>query len=110
MINAHLTRWRRWGSRVRLGDVPEAGAEDAAIIRREDWDALRLALSALPPGQRTVLVLRYFEDLPDSSIAALLGCRLVTVRSQAARGLAALRPLMTAPAPGPVGGADTHAR
>ena len=26
MINTHLTRWRRWGARVRLGGVPEAAA------------------------------------------------------------------------------------
>jgi RNA polymerase sigma-70 factor (sigma-E family) len=110
MINTHVTRWRRWGARVQLGEVPEAAAEDAALMRREDWDALRLALSALPVGQRTVLVLRYFEDLPDSSIAALLGCRPVTVRSQAARGLAALRPVMTAQATGSVGGGDSYAR
>ncbi|HEY3958175.1 MAG TPA: SigE family RNA polymerase sigma factor [Streptosporangiaceae bacterium] len=110
MINAHLTRWRRWGSRVRLGDVPEVGAEDVAMARREDWDVLQSALSALPPGQRTVLVLRYLEDLPDTSIAALLGCRPVTVRSQAARALAALRPLITEQAQQrPVGGGGTHA-
>lgn len=110
MVNAHVTRWRRWGSRVQLGGVPDAGAEDVALVRREDWDALRRALSALPPGQRTVLVLRYFEDLPDASIAALLGCRPVTVRSQAARGLAALRPVMTAQTTGSAGGGDSRAR
>jgi len=41
-----------------------------------------------------VLVLRYYEDLPDTRIAELMGCRPGTVRSQAARGLAALRPLL----------------
>lgn len=110
MINAYLTRWRRWGSRVRLGDVPEARAEDAALLRREDWDALRRALSALPPGQRAVLVLRYFEDLSDGSIAALLGCRPATVRSRAARGLAALRPLMPDQTARRAGGGDAHAQ
>ena len=103
MLNVYLTRWRRWGSRVRLGDVPEAGAEDAALARRVEWDALRLALAQLPAGQRVVLVLRYVEDLPDPSIAALLGCRASTVRSRAARGLAALRPLMAAGTTGTTG-------
>jgi RNA polymerase sigma-70 factor (sigma-E family) len=110
MINTYLTQQRRWGSRVRLGDVPEAAAEDAALMRHEDWDVLRVALSALPRGQRAVLVLRYLEDLSDSSIAALLGCQPATVRTRAARGLAALRPHITAQTPGPVGGGDTHAR
>jgi DNA-directed RNA polymerase specialized sigma24 family protein len=38
-----------------------------------------------------VLVLRYYEDLPDATIAELMACTPGTVRSQAARGLAALR-------------------
>jgi len=35
--------------------------------------------------------LRYYEDLPDATIAELLGCRQATVRSLVARGLEALR-------------------
>jgi DNA-directed RNA polymerase specialized sigma24 family protein len=38
-----------------------------------------------------VLVLRFYEDLPDDEIAAVLGCSASTVRSNAARGLAGLR-------------------
>jgi RNA polymerase sigma factor (sigma-70 family) len=75
--------------------VPEAGADDAGLVRGEDRDALRRALAVLPPRQRAVLVLRYLEDLPDTTIAMLLGCSPGTVRSHASRGLAALRPLLT---------------
>ncbi len=96
MINTHVTRWRRWGARVRLGEVPEAATDDTGLQRGEDWDVLRRALARLPSRQRAVLVLRYLEDLPDAAIAALLGCSPGTVRSYAARGLAALRPLLTA--------------
>lgn len=96
MINTHLTRWRRWSARVRLGDVPDAATDDAGLRRGEDWDALRRALALLPCRQRAVLVLRYLEDLPDTTIAVLLGCSTGTVRSHASRGLAALRPLLTA--------------
>lgn len=96
MVNTHVTRWRRWGGRIRLGEVPESGADDARLTRSQEWDALRRALAQLPPRQRAVLVLRYLEDVPDQAIASLLGCRPSTVRSQAARGLAALRPLLTA--------------
>jgi RNA polymerase sigma factor (sigma-70 family) len=45
----------------------------------------------LPPGQRTVLVLRYFDGLSEAETAEMLGCSLGTVKSQAARGLAKLR-------------------
>ncbi len=108
MINTHLTRWRRWGSRVRLGDVPEAAADDAGLRRGEDWDALRRGLALVPPRQRAVLVLRYLEDLPDPAIAALLGCSPGTVRSHAARGLATLRPLLAAETTRTVREGDTH--
>jgi RNA polymerase sigma factor (sigma-70 family) len=54
-------------------------------------DALRSALLRLPLRQRTALALRYYEDLPDATIAELLGCRQATVRSLVARGLEALR-------------------
>jgi len=52
---------------------------------------LRSALLRLPLRQRSALVLRYYEDLPDATIAELLGCRQATVRSLVARGLEALR-------------------
>jgi RNA polymerase sigma-70 factor (sigma-E family) len=55
------------------------------------YDTLRSALLGLPLRQRTALVLRYFEDLPDATIAELLRCRPATVRSLVARGLEALR-------------------
>jgi RNA polymerase sigma-70 factor (sigma-E family) len=92
MVNTHVTRWRRWGSRVQLGDVPEAAADDTSLQRSQDRDALRRALARLPARQRAVLVLRYLEDLPDDQIAAVLGCQPATVRSLASRGLATLRP------------------
>jgi RNA polymerase sigma-70 factor (sigma-E family) len=91
MINTHVSRWHRWGSRVQLGDVPEPAAEDADLQRSQDRDALRRALAGLPARQRAVLVLRYLEDLPDAEIAAALGCQPATVRSLASRGLASLR-------------------
>jgi len=50
-------------------------------------------LRRLGPRQRAVLVMRYFDDLPDAEIATILGCGPGTVRSQAARALARLREL-----------------
>ncbi|MFE6820865.1 SigE family RNA polymerase sigma factor [Streptomyces sp. NPDC057675] len=57
----------------------------------EERAALTTALGALPDRQRTVMVLRYFEDMSDQEIATALNCSLGTVKTHARRGLAALR-------------------
>jgi RNA polymerase sigma factor (sigma-70 family) len=74
---------------MRPGDAdPLAQDQSDAVVER---DFLIRALAALPPRQRTVLVLRYFNDLPEAEIADALGCSVGTVKSQVPRGLARLR-------------------
>ncbi|MFE1437399.1 SigE family RNA polymerase sigma factor [Streptomyces sp. NPDC058739] len=51
------------------------------------------ALARLTPRQRTMLVLRYFEDLSETEVASVLGCTVGTVRSTTHRSLARLRGL-----------------
>jgi RNA polymerase sigma-70 factor (sigma-E family) len=55
------------------------------------YESMRSALLALPARQRAAIVLRYYEDLPESQIADILRCRPATVRSLVARGLERLR-------------------
>jgi RNA polymerase sigma factor (sigma-70 family) len=54
----------------------------------------------VPPRQRAVLILRYWEDLSVDETAALLDCSVGTVKSQAARSLQALREALAASAIG----------
>jgi RNA polymerase sigma-70 factor (sigma-E family) len=49
------------------------------------------ALCRLPFRQRAVLAFRFYDDLPETEIARLLGCQLGTVKSSTHRGLARLR-------------------
>jgi RNA polymerase sigma factor (sigma-70 family) len=49
------------------------------------------ALAQVPARQRAVLVCRYYDGLDVAGTARALGCTEGTVKSQAARGLAALR-------------------
>lgn len=68
---------------------PEPGYE-AVEHRDELWAALR----QLPPRMRTVLVLRFYEQLTEQETATAMGCALGTVKSHAAQGLQRLRTIM----------------
>lgn len=61
----------------------ESGFED----RMELWPHV----ASLPPRQRAVVVLRYYEQLSEREIAETLGCTTGTVKSTAHRALNALR-------------------
>ncbi|MCZ3386675.1 MAG: sigma-70 family RNA polymerase sigma factor [Actinomycetia bacterium] len=54
-------------------------------------DAMWQLLATLPPKQRAVLVLRYYQDRSDEQVAETVGCSPSTVRSNAARAFATLR-------------------
>lgn len=64
--------------------------EDASAERSVLWSAL----GQLSQAQRTVLVLRYFEDLSEAETAEVVGCSVGTVKSRAARGIARLDELV----------------
>jgi RNA polymerase sigma-70 factor (sigma-E family) len=82
--------WRRraaMGQERELRLVPTTRTTADPPEVDETWDLLR----RLPPDQRAVLVLRFYEDLPMDEIAAVLGCRPATVRTRTHRALARLR-------------------
>jgi RNA polymerase sigma-70 factor (sigma-E family) len=86
MARQHISWWRRRRREHLTDDVPEGSYTD-----RHATGELWRELATLPRKQRTVLVLRYFEDLPDQEIADILGISCGTVRSQAFRALQTLR-------------------
>jgi RNA polymerase sigma-70 factor (sigma-E family) len=94
MVRRYLDERRRRWSRVLLSDnVPEAPA--TAVKSFEERDELMAALRELPNGQRVVVVLRYFNDLSVEATAEALGCSTGNVKSQCARGLQALRKVLS---------------
>ncbi|MER5180641.1 SigE family RNA polymerase sigma factor [Streptomyces sp. NPDC002896] len=111
LYRQQVSRWRlKWPRReLSVSEPPESathpGADDgpgAADLRI----VMRAALARLTARQRTVLVLRYFEDLPEADVARLLGCSVGTVRSTTHRSLARLRDL--APELSALGPADAE--
>jgi RNA polymerase sigma-70 factor (sigma-E family) len=80
--------WRRERPHAEVGEPPPRPSfEDGVADRSTLWDAV----GGLPPRQRAVIVLRYYEDLSEEQIAAALGCSRGTVKSQASAALANLR-------------------
>jgi RNA polymerase sigma-70 factor (sigma-E family) len=92
LAHAAVNRWRSRRRRPELPLITDAGpvaGDPAATVDLRD--ALVRALLTLPPRQRAVLVLRYFDDLPEGDAARALGCSVGTVKSQTSRALARLR-------------------
>jgi RNA polymerase sigma-70 factor (sigma-E family) len=97
LVNAAVDRWRMLRRRPERPLGPDDLAQSASYTGPDrssavaDQDLLWRALAQLPPGQRAVLVLRYYEDLTEAQTAAVLGCSVGSVKTQASRALAKLR-------------------
>lgn len=89
VVNACYS-WHRRQRRERLQSVEPPGVV-APSEHVEMWEAL----SHLPASRRTVLVLRYYLDLPEAEVAAILGWRVGTVKSATHRALRELRSILT---------------
>ncbi|HEX6920773.1 MAG TPA: SigE family RNA polymerase sigma factor [Actinomycetes bacterium] len=90
MVNRHVSVWRRLRREHLVGDAqhgPDPAYDGPPAHDPDLW----AALAALPPRQRAVLVLRYYEDLSEAQCAAVLGCSVGTVKSQTWKALSRLR-------------------
>jgi len=96
MVNTFISGKRRRSSTELVSQ--EAVTDERRVSARDGHDADLAArdhmwrlLATLPPRQRAVLVLRYYDDLPDAQIAEVLGCSAVSVRVAAHRAMGTLR-------------------
>jgi RNA polymerase sigma-70 factor (sigma-E family) len=93
MVTTHVSWWRRrWRGEMPTdaGALPEPPGHDPAGDHAER-DRLWRHLASLSDRQRAVVVLRFYEDLGEAEVAALLGVSVGAVKSHASRGLARLR-------------------
>lgn len=82
--------WRRkWRGEVPTSSLPEPFDDPWNDV--DSRDAVGRALRSLPPKQRAVVVLRFFDDLSEADTATALGWPVGTVKSTTSRALAALR-------------------
>lgn len=95
LTNTFLSQRRPMGRRLELlTDAPPEPALSPSARGPEDRMVLWPHVKSLPPRQRAVIVLRYYEDLSEAEIADTLGCSRGTVKSTAHRGLKALRAVL----------------
>jgi RNA polymerase sigma-70 factor (sigma-E family) len=75
LVTTFLSWRRRRSSQELLVDsMPERAVGQEAFTGSDLRESLRAAMRTLPPRQRAVIVLRYFNDLTESQTATVLGC------------------------------------
>ncbi|HLU49457.1 MAG TPA: sigma-70 family RNA polymerase sigma factor [Planctomycetota bacterium] len=103
--NLAVDRVRRRRGEVSIENVSEAVVEaslrspyarapegpEHRLELEEDWTAVEKALGALPDRYRTVITLRYMQDMPHGEIARALGEPEGTIRNRVFRALELLR-------------------
>ena len=92
LVNTAASWFRKksWRNERPTATLPEERHETDP----SDRPALFTALAQLPPRQRAVIVLRYYDDLSVSQTAEALGCSSGTVKSQTFDALSRLRGLL----------------
>lgn len=80
---AHERSWRRRLALLRRRALParETRQPDESLDIQARLQRLEIAIAALPPRQRAVLVLRCVEGLDSAAVAAALDCDVQTVRA-----------------------------
>lgn len=93
LVHGSISRWRRRRPADLVavqGEISVKGSEEQVDERDLVWRTI----VALPPRQRAIIVLRFYEDLAEEQIANLLGISRGTVRSQTAKARASLKSAM----------------
>jgi RNA polymerase sigma-70 factor (sigma-E family) len=92
IVTTYANWWRRrWRAEQPTAEVPDRSRDLDEYATAETRHDLAVALAALTPRQRAVVVLRYFEDLSEAQTADVLGCSVGTVKSQTHKALGKLR-------------------
>lgn len=102
LLNAHTSWWRRRLNKelpIDAQSITAASDREASKAttihnlgaQAANRDAMWRLILRLPDRQRAVIVLRYYEDLDDATIAEVLDCSPATVRTHAMRALKTLR-------------------
>jgi RNA polymerase sigma-70 factor (sigma-E family) len=95
LYHQQVSWWRSRGRRREYSTAgpPEVGTVGDLATESAVRVSLDQVLAQLTRRQRAVIVLRYYEDLPEAEVAEILSCSVGTIRSQVHRSLTRLRGL-----------------
>ena len=99
LVNLVRSAHRRNALRIRERQTIVDATHVGQTHRVDEWMRMAEALKTLSPIRRAVVVMRFYEDLPEAEIAEILDRPLGTIKSDLHRALAKLRPLLEEEAP-----------
>lgn len=92
LVNAYLATTRRSSSHETPSELDDASNQEPdPSLALVEHDAMWRMLAKLPTRERTIVILRYYEDLDYAAIATLLGIKDSTARASVSKALASLR-------------------
>jgi RNA polymerase sigma-70 factor (sigma-E family) len=94
LVNTRTSQWRkRKVDEFTTDELPEpqSPGQPDPVEQQAQRDALLRAIARLPPRQRAMVVLRYYEDMSEVQTAEALGVSVGTVKSAVSRALGKLR-------------------
>jgi RNA polymerase sigma-70 factor (sigma-E family) len=93
LVNTRTSQWRkRKVDEYSTDELPERPGTGPDLTEQQaQRDALMRAIVRLPPRQRAMVVLRYYEDMSEVQTAERLGVSVGTVKSAVSRALGKLR-------------------
>ena len=87
LINESINFLHRRGKILYLDTLPDSEVSSGSNTKSEEYIDLYSAIDRLPPKLKTIIILRYFEDMQLDTIAKITSTNLSTTKSRLYKAL-----------------------